>query len=1050
MDAERIDQGTARRRRRVAALLPCLALLSVQVLSAQVRDKKNVLILNSYHQGFEWTDDLVRGIRSVFDAEPYEVEFWVEYLDATRIVGEENLKKVERLLGQKYRGRKLDLVISTDDAALDALLEEHPALFPGVPVVFCGVNNLDRSRFEGRKLFTGVFELFGTETILDFALRFHPRTRRVYVVSEKSPAAEAQRSAMADALRRRPQIEAVFLDGASYTLDEVVKELGQAPAESLVVMTSFRRDKTGVYLMPRDTHARLAEATPAPVYSPSISTLGQGIVGGNANGGFRHGVMAAKMAAEILRGAAPSSIPFASDDKNQLVFDFEQLRKRGIAESQLPPDSIIVNRPDSFYERNKFRIWSVIALAAVETVIIVALIMNIARRRRMAGELSKSRQFLNAIVNNDSAVIFVKDREGRYLLVNRQFESRSSLKEADLLSKTDRDFLPRETADALRVNDLRVLSEGRPIELEETVPEVDGDHTFISLKFPLFDSDGVPYAVCGIATDITDRKRAEEALRQSEERYRAFVLNSAEAILRIEFDKPVPVDLSEDEQIDWSYRHGYVGECNDIAAKVRGFPDAASLIGRRVEEFRNRRDPVNEEHDRLFLRSGYRLSDQIAHTRDREGRTLCMLNNMIGIIDRGRLVRIWIAQRDITERKQTEDMLYNLARGVSGATGEAFFRLLVAHLAKALWGDVAFVGELIPGSGRVRTVAVFSDGREATNFEYDLAGSPCEHVVGRSLCVYPMGVQQQFPLDAALARMGVEGYVGAPLFDSEGQALGLISVLFRRPIDQPELARHALEVFAARAATEMERTRTVEELIASRESLEALSAHQESVREEERTRIAREIHDELGQQLTGFKIQLSRLRNKVSKLPDAAVGPLLGEFTEASSQVDSTIESVRRIATELRPSVLDTFGLSAAIGWQAEEFQRQTGIRCSSGEIEELSVPATLSTAAFRILQEALTNVARHAHASEVKVKLLREDLELVLVVEDNGSGITPQRARASDSLGLSGMRERARIAGGKLDIRGLAKRGTRVTARFPFPSQPVGLSSSSTPSAAS
>lgn len=181
--------------------------------------------------------------------------------------------------------------------------------------------------------------------------------------------------------------------------------------------------------------------------------------------------------------------------------------------------------------------------------------------------------------------------------------------------------------------------------------------------------------------------------------------------------------------------------------------------------------------------------------------------------------------RDITERKQAEERLRNIAEGVSAATGEAFFRSLVRHLAEALGMDYAFVGELVEETDdNVRTIAVCAHGEIVDNFEYHLRYTPCENVVGKSLCSYPHGVQQLFPRDRLLMDMGIESYVGTPLFDSAGHALGLIVVLDGKPLSNARRAESMLQIFAVRAAAELERRQAEEEVRRRAAHLEALNA----------------------------------------------------------------------------------------------------------------------------------------------------------------------------------------------------------------------------------
>ena len=225
------------------------------------------------------------------------------------------------------------------------------------------------------------------------------------------------------------------------------------------------------------------------------------------------------------------------------------------------------------------------------------------------------------------------------------------------------------------------------------------------------------------------------------------------------------------------------------------------------------------------------------------------------------------------------------------------------------------------------------------------------------------------------------------------------------------------------------RKRAEEELQRSLEQLRALAAHLQSVREEERKRLAREIHDQLGQALTAMKLDLSSL---VRDFPDAQYR-LLKKASPILQFIDETIESVRRISTELRPGMLDDLGLAATVEWAAEEFAIRTGTKCLLDlSPDQISVDPETATAVFRIFQETLTNVARHAKASEVKVRLAEDDGDLTLEVRDNGMGISENELGSADSLGILGMRERALLLGGTLAIRGEAGKGTTVSLRIP------------------
>ncbi len=238
-----------------------------------------------------------------------------------------------------------------------------------------------------------------------------------------------------------------------------------------------------------------------------------------------------------------------------------------------------------------------------------------------------------------------------------------------------------------------------------------------------------------------------------------------------------------------------------------------------------------------------------------------------------------------------------------------------------------------------------------------------------------------------------------------------------------------------------ERKQAEEQLNATNEQLRALSARLNSAREEEDTRIAREIHDQFGSALTAMNWNLQEMQKIYSEPAGCGYAELHQKLDSMTRLADSMMYSVKRIASELRPSILDDLGLAEAIEWQLQQFEQQTKIRCYCASLpQHVRLAPAASTAVFRILQEALTNVLRHAHASSIEICIEESAAEFVLTIRDNGKGITEEKRSGKLSLGLLGMRERARLVGGEVDISGAPAGGTTVVVRVPV-SLPAGPS---------
>jgi signal transduction histidine kinase len=244
------------------------------------------------------------------------------------------------------------------------------------------------------------------------------------------------------------------------------------------------------------------------------------------------------------------------------------------------------------------------------------------------------------------------------------------------------------------------------------------------------------------------------------------------------------------------------------------------------------------------------------------------------------------------------------------------------------------------------------------------------------------------------------------------------------------LARTFDDMAAALEQREIQHQQAEENLRNSRGQLRNLSSHLESVREEERTRLAREIHDELGQALTALKMDIFWLRRHLVNESE----PVLKKIRSMEGLVDATIRTVQRLSGELRPGLLDDLGLAAAIEWQTEEFQNRTGITCEAAvNLQEASLSRDHVTAIFRIFQETLTNVARHAEASRVDVRLDTQGDRLVLEVKDNGRGITESEIKDPKAFGLIGMRERVLALNGECVISGRPGSGTTIVVYIPL-----------------
>ncbi len=259
--------------------------------------------------------------------------------------------------------------------------------------------------------------------------------------------------------------------------------------------------------------------------------------------------------------------------------------------------------------------------------------------------------------------------------------------------------------------------------------------------------------------------------------------------------------------------------------------------------------------------------------------------------------------------------------------------------------------------------------------------------------------------------------------------LGAIHLADTRKGHVPRSLIEFIESMAPLIGEALYRFSVEESLVISRQQLRELSGHLLAAREEERTKVAREIHDELGQILTAAMIELSGIRGKYKKQK-----PLVGRILSVSEMLDGAVRDIQRICSELRPRLLDHLGLLAAIEWEAGQFSKRSGIRCSLDlPPNHRKFPAPVATSLFRICQEALTNVSRHSGATEVAIRLAVEDGSAVLEIKDNGRGISKEKLAGKKSFGIMGIHERAYDLGGTVSIHGTRSKGTLITVVVPL-----------------
>ncbi|MBT4090581.1 MAG: hypothetical protein HOE30_19000, partial [Deltaproteobacteria bacterium] len=364
--------------------------------------KKRVLILHSFHKGQKWNDDLSQGIIDVLKNDMVEVDF--EYMDAKRNFDEDHFANLYQLYRHKYRSRPADVVISTDESALDFLLTHREEVFPNATVVFCGVKYLDENKLFGEKRITGVIEQVDIEKNIQLIQKLTPNLKHMLIITDNSPTSISTIKSFMPVLRAfKDRINFHFTE--QMAIEELQNVLQSLSKGHTVLLVNYTKDINGKLFSMKESARTIAASSPVPVYALWDSYLGNGILGGLLVSGYTQGKIAARMAQALLRGENVQNMPVKKSTAGHYMFDFQQLKAFGIKERKLPVDSIVINQPISFYYQYKMLILGVFLGILSLTLIILVLSINILRRKRVEKSLKKTTQRLTLMHEIDRAIL---------------------------------------------------------------------------------------------------------------------------------------------------------------------------------------------------------------------------------------------------------------------------------------------------------------------------------------------------------------------------------------------------------------------------------------------------------------------------------------------------------------------------------------------------------------------------------------------------------------------------------------------------------------------
>lgn len=489
-----------------------------------VNPPKRVLILYSFDKEEGLYAGFDRVLRSQLRSGSRDrLEFYTEYLDLVRFPSRSRAKSLAKLLKLKFSEQKPDLIVPVSYAAVQFLLGEGKELFPGTPMVaLFNVRRLDHlSRYiatgtAGRSA-TGIASTDEPGRTLDLALRLQPDTQRVVVVVGSSPVETFWLEQLKqDFSAYRQRVDVTYLTGL--TMDELLQQVAKLPPHTIILSTFFFEDARGQFFLPEEALDLMTHVAPVPVYGIYASYIGHGVVGGRMTDPENLGRKMARLAERVLNGENADSIPIVVDESTQDTVDWRQLQRWHISEKRLPPSTLVLFREPSVWERYRFAVVAVIAFCILESVLILALLFNVRRRRRAESALQREKTLADAVIESMPGLFLLQDKAGKNLRWNKNAELLVRYSPETVTGMGNVVEEQRETAQRAK-DEILERGSGR-LELDllarggGTVP-----YYFSGVRVEL---EGKPY-LAAVGLDLTERKQAEEAVRRSEAQLRSFV-----------------------------------------------------------------------------------------------------------------------------------------------------------------------------------------------------------------------------------------------------------------------------------------------------------------------------------------------------------------------------------------------------------------------------------------------------------------------------------------------------------------------------------------------
>ena len=497
------------------SLICILFFLAIPVL-AQESSAPKVLVLHSYHKSLSWVESIEKGIIWEFKKKKSNAVFRFEYMDTKRINRPDYLQSLFELYKIKFENIRFNIIICSDNNALNFLLSHHHVLFFDTPIVFCGINNFKDDILTGQDLFTGTVEEVDFRLTLDIAVKLHPKTRQIIFYGDDSPTYHHNK-ALLDKIIPEYENRLKFQYKNNFNLKQIQNDIQTLDSNSLILLGSTIKSETGEFLSFEESVKKMETVSRVPIYGCWDFFLGHGLAGGRLISGFAQGKTAANIALRILDGKAVADIPVIKKSPNQYMFDNDQLIKFNIDPSMLPKDAVIINRQIFFYVKNKKMIVSIIGSIAGLTFIILMLSLNIRARKRFEQELEKSRERYRLLVDNQTDMIVKFNPKGQLQFVSPSYCKTFGKTQKELIGQTFMPLIHEDDQDKVKKAIESVFNPPYIVHVEERALTKDGWRWQAWLNTAILNQDNKVETIIAVGRDVTEKVLSEKEVKKLQE-----------------------------------------------------------------------------------------------------------------------------------------------------------------------------------------------------------------------------------------------------------------------------------------------------------------------------------------------------------------------------------------------------------------------------------------------------------------------------------------------------------------------------------------------------